>query len=117
VKSAGKIVGSLFVFVLFLIMTQIAEVLTKVYKPNVQDMAVSFSWAVFSVVSVLYGVWKKVKAFRLLGIGLLFLTLAKLIVVDLPTLSVLMRAALFSFLGVIGILLSRMFYIKEKRQK
>ncbi|MBB3905780.1 hypothetical protein [Anoxybacteroides rupiense] len=52
----------------------------------------SFSWAAFAAGSVVFGTIRDKKAMRLLGIGLIFLTLLKLVFIDLPIVSLLMRS-------------------------
>ncbi|MBS2772580.1 MULTISPECIES: DUF2339 domain-containing protein [Anoxybacillaceae] len=75
----------------------------------------SFSWAAFAAGSVVFGTIRDKKAMRLLGIGLIFLTLLKLVFIDLPIVSLLMRSILFIGLGSIGIIISRLFYRQQKR--
>lgn len=95
------------------LLTDLVQFITEDYSYNITMMSVSFSWALYATISVIVGVlWNK-KAIRLLGIALLILTLAKLILVDLYNVTVLIRAILFIGLGGIGMLLSRLLYVKK----
>jgi hypothetical protein len=44
----------------------------------------------------------------------LFVTLFKLVLIDLPIVSVLVRAVLFIGVGAAGVAISRLFYVKKK---
>ncbi|WP_027409762.1 DUF2339 domain-containing protein [Anoxybacteroides tepidamans] len=108
-----KIPFASFIAVLFLFVSQISVVLTQSFSSHIQQMALSFTWAVFAVLSVVFGTMRAKRSMRLLGVVLLFLTLLKLIFIDLPIVSLLIRSILFIGLGGIGILMSRMFYRKS----
>lgn len=77
---------------------------------NIQYMAVSFTWAIYSLICLIFGAKWDYKMVRIFGLILLFLTLAKLIFVDLSYLSLSIRAFLFILLGLIGIIVSRIYY-------
>ncbi|MGO4110409.1 DUF2339 domain-containing protein [Paenibacillus sp. YAF4_2] len=98
-------------FLVFL--TELTNLLTKDFSTNAQHLLVSTVWVAYSVVVIGYGLKKQIKQARLTGIALLFLTLMKVILMDLPSVSLLAKAILFIGLGFIGILLSRFFYKKE----
>lgn len=86
---------------------------TQNLSTNVQYLTVSTSWALFAIGAILYGVIKDKKDIRLLGIVLIFVTLGKIVFVDLPEVSIVIRAVLFMGLGGIGVFASRLFY-KDK---
>ncbi|GMK43742.1 membrane protein [Paenibacillus glycanilyticus] len=94
-------------------LTEITNVCTKDLSTNAQHLIVSGVWVVYSVAVIGYGLKKQIKKARLTGLALLFLTLMKVIFMDLPSVSLLAKAVLFMGLGFIGILLSRFFYKKE----
>ncbi|TDL80320.1 DUF2339 domain-containing protein [Peribacillus frigoritolerans] len=77
---------------------------------EIRMMSVTGIWALYAVLCVVYGVLKNHRKVRILGIGLLFLTLSKLVLLDLVSLSIVLRAILFIALGTVGIGLSRFFY-------
>ncbi|WP_240371608.1 DUF2339 domain-containing protein [Anoxybacteroides rupiense] len=111
----AKVASVSFIAALFLFISQMSVVLTEPFSPYVQQMSLSFSWAAFAAGSVVFGTIRDKKAMRLLGIGLIFLTLLKLVFIDLPIVSLLMRSILFIGLGSIGIIISRLFYRQQKR--
>ncbi|EKN68419.1 DUF2339 domain-containing protein [Schinkia azotoformans] len=80
---------------------------------NVIQMTVSFVWAILSVALVVFGVKRNKKSVRLTGVGLLFISLIKVVFFDLFMVSIAIRAILFIGIGVIGILISRIFYSKN----
>ncbi|ACT04797.1 DUF2339 domain-containing protein [Paenibacillus sp. JDR-2] len=94
-------------------LTEVTNVLTKDLNTNAQHLLVSAVWVVYSVAVIGYGLKKQIKKARLTGLALLFLTLMKVIFMDLPSVSLLAKAVLFMGLGFIGILLSRFFYNKK----
>lgn len=78
------------------------------------SLILSITWIIYASINVIYGHLKQDKLFRLLGVFLIFFTLLKVIFIDLPTLSIVVRAFLFLLLGGIGLAISRLFYKKEK---
>ncbi|USK36208.1 DUF2339 domain-containing protein [Bacillus sp. F19] len=74
---------------------------------EIRMMSVTGIWALYAVVCVVFGVLKNHRNVRILGIGLLFLTLSKLVLLDLISLSLVLRAILFIALGTVGIGVSR----------
>ncbi|WP_158598327.1 DUF2339 domain-containing protein [Falsibacillus albus] len=93
--------------------TLMVSSLTKGYTFNIEMMSISFSWAIYASVCLIAGVLYNNKALRLLGMGLLLLTLGKLILFDLQYVTIVIRAILFIGLGMIGIVLSRLYYVKK----
>lgn len=83
------------------------------FSRNMKYLAVSLSWVVYAVCGIAYGMWRDRKPVRLAGILLIFITLLKVIFIDLPEVSMGVRAVLFLALGLIGILVSRWFYRKS----
>jgi uncharacterized membrane protein len=105
--------GATAIYILVFI-TQLGAVATVSFSNNIQSLTISSLWAIYAVVGVVYGAIKRNKKIRLLGIGLLFLTLLKLIFIDMASISILVRAILFIGLGFIGVALSRFFYSNKK---
>lgn len=99
---------------ILIFITQIGGVATQHLSTNVQSLTISSLWAIYAVAGVVYGVLSGNKNIRLLGIGLLFLTLLKLIFIDMTNVSIIVRAILFIGLGFIGVALSRFFYSNKK---
>lgn len=99
---------SLLLLLAFIILT--SNALTWMMTLNIQTMAVSIAWAIYALAGMIIGVMRENKVLRVFGLILLFVTLAKLIFVDLSYVSIVIRAFLFIVLGVIGIAGSRIFY-------
>lgn len=93
--------------------TEVTRTLAYDLSTNIQHLLVSTAWVVYAIGVIAYGLKKEVKKVRLTGIALLFLTLMKVIFMDLPNVSLTIKAILFIGLGFIGILLSRFFYKKD----
>jgi len=105
--------GVVFAVLFLVFLTMIADVLAEPLPLEGQYMVVSAVWALYATVSIILGTIKKSRFIRLAGVILLFVTLLKLIFVDLPSVSVVVRAILFIALGAIGVGLSRLFYQKK----
>jgi uncharacterized membrane protein len=84
------------------------------HSTNTEVFALTIGWALYALACVYIGMEQQNKTLRLLGIGLILLTLCKLILFDLAFISVMTRAFLFMIVGGIGILLSRLVYGKNK---
>ncbi|TYR80718.1 DUF2339 domain-containing protein [Priestia megaterium] len=107
--------GSILFTVLMLIfITQVTNVLTASYSANTQTLALTFAWIVLALIALVIGSIKSFKTATYIGISLLFLTLVKLVLYDLPFIPVAIRAILFIALGAIGLIVSRLFYKKHK---
>ncbi|KRF07112.1 hypothetical protein ASG89_17310 [Paenibacillus sp. Soil766] len=100
-----------FLFLCFI--TEVTQTLTHDFSINIQHLCVSSTWVLYAISVMAYGLKKEVKQIRLTGIALLFLTLMKVIFMDLPNVSLTIKAILFIGLGFIGLLLSRFFYKKS----
>lgn len=110
VEQVKKVIlgGSLLLLLAFITLT--SNALTWMMTLNIQTMAVSIAWAIYALAGMIIGVMRENKVLRVFGLILLFVTLAKLIFVDLSYVSIVIRAFLFIVLGVIGIAGSRIFY-------
>lgn len=104
------VLGALFLYFI----TEVTRTLTHELSSNIQHLLVSTAWVVYAIGVIAYGLKKERKQARLTGIALLFLTLMKVIFMDLPNVSLVIKAILFIGLGFIGILLSRFFYKKSE---
>lgn len=93
--------------------TKLITALTVNQSVSIEVMSISIGWALYATGSLIAGFVYQKKSVRLLGIGLLFLTLVKLVFIDLAFLDLIVRAGLFMGIGVLGIVLSRLFYIKD----
>jgi multidrug transporter EmrE-like cation transporter len=68
---------------------------------------------VLSIAAFIIGALKTFKTATYVGVGILFLTLFKLVLYDLPFIPMAIRALLFIVLGAIGLIISRLFYKKK----
>ncbi|MBM7693840.1 putative membrane protein [Peribacillus deserti] len=93
-------------------LTRETMIITEVLSINSQHLILSAIWCLYALAVIAYGLIKGLKIARYTGIGLLLLTLLKLIFFDIPSVSMLVRAILFMGLGSIGLLVSRIFYKK-----
>lgn len=99
--------------ILFLFfLTYITNVLTEAVSTDSQHLILTSVWTLYAIAAIVIGFIFKRKTIRLTGISFLFITLIKLIFIDIPDVSLAIRAILFMGLGAIGIILSRLFYKK-----
>ncbi|MBP1963627.1 DUF2339 domain-containing protein [Paenibacillus aceris] len=104
-------------FILLLIyVSQLTNVLTNGLGVGYQHLILSGVWAVYAVLLIIAGLFVRRAKARLIGILFLFVTLLKIIFIDLPDVSTAIRAILFIGLGAIGVGISRLFY-KRKETK
>jgi uncharacterized membrane protein len=94
-------------------LSSITSVITKNWSISIQMMTLSFAWALYAAAGIVFGVVKGKKNIRLVGIILLLLTLCKIVLVDLQFVTIIVRTVLFVGLGTIGLLVSRLFYVKK----
>ncbi|PWK07013.1 DUF2339 domain-containing protein [Tumebacillus permanentifrigoris] len=100
---------------LLVFMTQVTDVLSRGLDRDGQHMAISFLWMFYALGVIVFGFLKKSRYVRLGGVIMLFLTLGKLVLVDLPIVSMMVRAFLMIAIGALGLLISRLFYTKNTR--
>ena len=81
---------------------------------NTVVLLTTAGWALYAFGWVYMGMRMQLRSLRLLGIGLILFTLLKLIFFDLAFISLTTRSILFVFLGLIGIVVSRFIYGKNK---
>ncbi|WP_165971896.1 DUF2339 domain-containing protein [Paenibacillus piri] len=101
--------------VLFLIfISQATDSLTKALSYDMQHLLLSAVWVLYAIAVIITGVVASKRKVRLAGILFLFLTLLKIIFIDLPDVSAAIRAVLFIGLGSIGVAVSRLFYKRKE---
>jgi uncharacterized membrane protein len=109
--------------VLFLIfISHVTNAATDVLDNDYQYLILSAVWLVYAIAIIAVGILTEIRKARLAGIMLLLITLVKVIFVDLPFVSMSIRAILFLGLGGIGVAISRLFYkgkenIREERRE
>lgn len=90
--------------------TQVVQIITMNCSDNVIRLSINLSWIMIAIIAMVLGSVKKFKVWTYIGIGLLLLTLCKLVLVDLPNITLIVRAGLFILLGLIGLIISRIFF-------
>ncbi|AXI29113.1 hypothetical protein CIB87_08830 [Priestia megaterium] len=109
-----KIGGSIVFSILSLIFaTEVTVAGTNDLSANTQTLIMTAVWLVLSIAAFVVGSLKTFKTATYVGVGILFLTLFKLILYDLPFIPMAIRALLFIVLGAIGLIISRLFYKKK----
>ncbi|MDK8182201.1 DUF2339 domain-containing protein [Paenibacillus sp. UMB4589-SE434] len=90
--------------------TQLTETVMMTYTYDLRHLVLSGVWIVYAITVIIIGVTFNKRRVRLAGLLFLFLTLVKIIFVDMPGVSVAVRAVLFIGLGAAGIVVSRLLY-------
>lgn len=99
---------------LLVYLTQLTNSLTQTLTYDYQHLILSAVWAVYAILLILFGLLVKRPKARLVGIIFLFVTLLKIIFIDLPDVSTAIRAILFIGLGAVGVGISRLFYKRKE---
>ncbi|MEH7348977.1 DUF2339 domain-containing protein [Gottfriedia acidiceleris] len=103
--------------VLIAFITQIVQIIAVDQSDNMIRLLINISWILLSILAMILGNIKKFKVWTYTGIGLLLLTLGKLVLIDLPNITLMVRAGLFILLGLIGLVISRIFFKGSSSQK
>ncbi|MEH7612322.1 hypothetical protein V7187_13830, partial [Gottfriedia acidiceleris] len=103
--------------ILIAFITQIVQILAVDQSDNIIRLLINISWILLSILAMILGNFKKFKVWTYTGIGLLLLTLGKLVLIDLPNITLMVRAGLFILLGLIGLVISRIFFKGSSSQK
>ncbi|MBO1579829.1 DUF2339 domain-containing protein [Bacillus sp. XF8] len=115
-QQFGKYVYSItlygFMVLVFITITRIGEVLST--NGSIISISVSLLWMIYALVSVWLGRNRGMNEILYAGLVVLVVTISKLFLLDLPEVSMMIRAVLFLLIGGLGIVISRMFFSKEK---
>ncbi|QQE77943.1 DUF2339 domain-containing protein [Alicyclobacillus sp. SO9] len=101
------------IFVLGLFLTHESQAMTVLHSVDTKHMVLSLVWIAYSIGAITYGVIAQNQSFRRFGIVFLFVTLSKLVLIDIPAVTMLIRAILFIAIGTVGVMVSRVFYRKK----
>ena len=101
-----------FMVLVFIMITRIGEVLST--DGSIISVFVSLLWMIYALVSVWFGRNRGMNEILYAGLVVLVVTVIKLFFLDLPEVSMMIRAILFLLIGGLGIVISRMFFSKEK---
>lgn len=99
---------------LLIYLTQLTNSLTRTLAYDYQHLILSAVWAVYAILLIFFGLIVQKPKARLVGIIFLFVTLLKIIFIDLPDVSTAIRAILFIGLGAVGVGISRLFYKRKE---
>lgn len=115
--SLGKYVYSIGLYslmvIVFITITRIGEVLST--DGSIISVSVSLLWMVYALFAVWFGRYRQMNEILYAGLVVLVVTVGKLFLLDLPEVSMMIRAVLFLIVGSIGIVISRMFFSKEEK--
>ena len=78
---------------------------------SLQQMVLSVTWVVYSILLMAYGIWRRATTLRLAAIIFLELTIMKVFLVDMSSLETLYR--IFSFIGL-GLILILTSYLYQR---
>lgn len=113
----GKYVYSIALYslmvIVFITITRIGEVLST--DGSIISVSVSLLWMVYALFAVWFGRYRQMNEILYAGLVVLVVTVGKLFLLDLPEVSMMIRAVLFLIVGSIGIVISRMFFSKEEK--
>lgn len=117
--SFGKYMYSIvlywFMIIVFITITRISEVLSA--DGSVISVSVSLLWMVYALFAVWFGRNRNMDEILYAGLVVLVVTVGKLFLLDLPEVSMMIRAVLFLIVGSIGIVISRMFSRRKRSEK
>ncbi|MFJ8530742.1 DUF2339 domain-containing protein [Bacillus sp. NPDC094106] len=117
-KHCGKHINSItlygFMILVFITITRVGEILFA--NGSIISVSVSLLWMVYALFAVWFGRNRKMDEVLYAGLVVLVVTVGKLFFLDLPEVSMMIRAVLFLIVGGLGIVISRMFFSKEKEK-
>ncbi len=86
-------------------------------RGSAQQLTLSIFWSAYALALMAVGIWRRAKPVRLLGLGLLFLSIIKVFLFDLSTLQQPYRIVSFFGLGLILLVVSLLYTRFEERLK
>lgn len=117
ISEIRNLFGWIFAFFLLIFITKITYLFTSNISLDLQHLVLSVVWIVYAIGLIIFGFVTNVRKARLAGVSFLLIILLKIIFVDLPDLSIAIRAVLFIGLGGIGLVVSRLFLQNKKRNE
>lgn len=101
-----------FALVTLIFSSRIATIIAGDAGDNTERMIVSIIWIGIAILFMYGSRALSIIQGKYVGVGILFITLAKIILIDIHFVSVVVRAFLFILLGVVGLIVSRAYYKK-----
>ncbi|CAM3885278.1 DUF2339 domain-containing protein [Lederbergia lenta] len=106
-------IGVPYVSILLLAFTAMLSILlADNASESMERIIMSILWIIIAIAFMLVGKSLSIIQGKYIGAGILFLTLAKIILIDIYFVSVAVKALLFIILGIVGLLVSRAYYKK-----
>lgn len=109
-----NMLGWIIAIFLLIFITKITNIFTRIISLDLQHLILSAVWIVYAIGIIIFGFVTNVRKARLAGVSFLLFILLKIIFIDLPDVSIAVRAVLFIGLGGIGLVVSRLFYKTKK---
>ncbi len=109
--------GVAFVSALIIFLSISTQTITDSMSFEVQNVTLSCVWGVFAFLSAVYGQVVDNRKMRIFGMVAIFGVLIKIVLNDIADLSTTVRAALFIALGIVGMIMSRIYYIRNSDKK
>ncbi|MBS4206115.1 DUF2339 domain-containing protein [Lederbergia citrea] len=110
-KKDGRIIynfGVPYLAILLLMFTTLlSELLAGNAGENTERFIMSTLWIAIAVLFMVLSRPLSIRQGKYVGAGILFFTLAKIIIVDIPFVSIAVRAMMFILLGIVGLIVSR----------
>lgn len=104
-------IASVYYAIMLLVFTSaLAPLIAGDGSSDVERMILSSLWIVVAILFMVMSKLLSLSQGKYVGVGILFLTLGKVIIVDIYFTSVIVRAFLFLLLGLVGLFVSRVFY-------
>ncbi|KKC48512.1 hypothetical protein VE23_17740 [Paenibacillus sp. D9] len=97
-------------------LTQLTLAASRPLETDSQRLILSAVWVAYAIALIIAGIMLRRPKARFAGMLLVLLTLLKVIFIDVPGVTIAVRAILFIGLGVVGIAVSRVMYSKQKSQ-
>ncbi|MDU0155255.1 DUF2339 domain-containing protein [Bacillus cabrialesii] len=115
-KQAAIVVTYAVSFLMLVFFSKLSIWVTDMIDGVSSNAGISLSWFMFVI--VMYAIYyaAKDKTWNRIGLIFLFITLAKMILIDSASIDIVWRAVLFILLGIIGLFISRIFYSKKEKQ-
>ncbi|WP_391118119.1 DUF2339 domain-containing protein [Psychrobacillus sp. L3] len=101
-----------FGILLLYFLQMIASIIAVDSGSNMERVFTSSLWIAVAILYMLLSRRYSLQQGKYVGVGILFFTLAKIILLDIPFVSVPVKALLFIVLGTVGLLVSRAYYKK-----
>ncbi|WP_313892044.1 DUF2339 domain-containing protein [Psychrobacillus sp.] len=101
-----------FAFIVLYFLSNASSLIGDKMGSNAESVTMNALWIITAILFMLFGRRFSLQQGKYVGVGILFVTLAKIILFDVLFVSVVIKSLLFIVLGVVGLLISRVYYKK-----